>query len=474
MTDLAEVRQHLEGVKSCAPADVAAHFAPALRAARFLPVADRHAVADEFVAWARDHTWSAPVKFGYAVVLQAMDRFMAEDNEAALPLLTLARTVFSEHRDTDGVALSAMFTGAIYRTFGNYDLALTVLWEAHELLSASGKYPSFLAANANSMANIDLDLGHLDDARQMFELTFRESERADDFYFMVYALHGLGRVFMRQEKSNDARAMFQRALELAEKHQHPLQISNSLTELANLAFVSRDMTEAESLTVRALAIREQHHLQAGAVTNCLRLGEIYGKRSQWMDALAVLTRGLAIAEDTKIKPKIAQAHQMLSDAYERLGDPAKSLVHYKRFHELREQVEREDSARKVADAKLVFEAERTRQENAVIKSQKAEIERKNIELQDKIDELTRAKISRRARALTFALVLVLFVFQDAILGTALRLLASNNYFVLLAVKMAIIFSLSPINRAIEGYLLRRVIKADKTRQQATISATATS
>ena len=58
--------------------------------------------------------------------------------------------------------------------------------------------------------------------------------------------------------------------------------------------------------------------------------------------------------------------------------------------------------------------------------------------------------------MTLALVLVLFVFQDAILGTALRLLASNNYFVLLAVKMAIIFSLAPINRSIERYLLRRV------------------
>ena len=57
-----------------------------------------------------------------------------------------------------------------------------------------------------------------------------------------------------------------------------------------------------------------------------------------------------------------------------------------------------------------------------------------------------------------ALAIVLFIFQDAILGTALRLLASNNYFVLLTVKMAIIFSLSPINRGIERYLLKRVTR----------------
>ena len=80
----------------------------------------------------------------------------------------------------------------------------------------------------------------------------------------------------------------------------------------------------------------------------------------------------------------------------------------------------------------------------------------------RIDELTRAKIGRKAKALTLALAIVLFIFQDAILGTALRLLASNNYFVLLAVKMAIIFSLSPINRAIERHLLKRVARARAT------------
>jgi len=39
---------------------------------------------------------------------------------------------------------------------------------------------------------------------------------------------------------------------------------------------------------------------------------------------------------------------------------------------------------------------------------------------------------------------------------ALGLLASSNYFLSLAVKMGIIFSLAPINRGIERHLLKRV------------------
>ncbi|HEY6219802.1 MAG TPA: hypothetical protein VIV65_07070, partial [Gemmatimonadaceae bacterium] len=123
-----------------------------------------------------------------------------------------------------------------------------------------------------------------------------------------------------------------------------------------------------------------------------------------------------------------------------------------------QEVEREDSARALVDAKAIFEAEQTRRENVVIREQKAEIERKNVELQDTIDELTRARIGRKAKALTLGVAIVLFIFQDAILRLVLTSLANANYFVLLAVKMAIIFSLAPINRGIERHLLRKVTR----------------
>jgi len=466
MTDLEDVTQRLDALKGCSGPDIHAHFSPALRRFRFIPRAERRACADAFFQWANARAGDAPIMRGYAVLLQAMDRFINEEHQASLQLLTQARAVFVERDDREGLGLCAMLIGAIYRTFGNFDLALKVLWEGYELLKASGQYPIFLAANANSMANIHLDMGNLDEALAMFNVTYEESNRADDFYFAIYGLHGLGRVYMHQERSVEAEDMFQRALQLAELHHHPLHISNSLTELATFQFRLGNLDHAETLSARALAIREQHRLLGGAVTNCVRLAEIRRERSQWTEALALLKRALAIAEELKVKPKIAQVHQQLSELYERMHDLEKSLFHYKRFHELREQVEREDSAKSLADAKAIFEAEQTRKENVIIKEQKAEIERQNRQLQDTIDELTRARIGRKAKALTLAIAIVLFIFQDAILGTALRLLASNNYFLLLGVKMAIIFSLSPINRGIERHLLKKVTQRNRLRTTA--------
>jgi tetratricopeptide (TPR) repeat protein len=459
MTDLDDVTQRLDALKTCPASDIPAYFSPALRRFRFIPRAERRACAGAFLEWASSN--GSPVMTAYAVFLQGLDCFLAEELHESLRLLTRARAAFAEHDERDGLGLSSMLIGAIYRTFGNFDLALKMLVEGHELLTASGRYPMFVAANANSMANIHLDMGHLSEALSKFEVTYEESVRADDFYFTIYGLHGLGRVYMHQGRLGEAEDRFQSALELAQAHEHPLQISNSLTELAALRLRAGDLDSAEALTERALAIREQHRLQAAAVTSCLRLAEIRTKRSRFMQARQLLLHALAIAEELQVKPKIAQVHEALSSLYEQMHDGERGLVHYKRFHELREQIEREDNAKSLADAKAIFEAEQTRKENVVIKQQKAEIERQNRELQETIDELTRAKIGRKAKAFTLAIAIVLFIFQDAILGTALKLLASDNYFLLLAVKMAIIFSLSPINRAIEHHLLKRVMRKNR-------------
>jgi tetratricopeptide (TPR) repeat protein len=469
MTDLDDVKQHLTALRSSPASEVHAHFSRALRRFRLLPRAERRALADDLHAWTHE-TITAQFAQPFAVFLQALDHFMAEELQASLQLVTQARATFAERDDPEGLGLSSMLIGAIYRTFGNFDLALKMLFEAFELLKVSGKYPIFVAATANSMGNIDLETGHLAEALEMFNVTYEESTKANDFYFGIYGLHGLGRVYTQQGSDSEAVEMFHRALELAERHSHPLHTANSLTELATFHFRAGRLDEAASLSEQALAIREEHRLLAGAVTSCLRLAEIHCARSQWPQARALLERALAFAEELAIKPKMAQVHRQLSDLYERMRLPRKSLFHYKRYHELREEVEREDNARILADAKAMFEAEQTRKENVIIREQKAEIERKNRELQDTIDELTRAKIGRKAKALTLAVAIVLFIFQDAILGTALRLLSSNNYFLSLAVKMAIIFSLSPINKAIEHYLLQGVMQRERSRRSAMADA----
>ena len=266
---------------------------------------------------------------------------------------------------------------------------------------------------------------------------------------------------MAQQKYPEAKACLESAMEAAEKYNHPISISTSLTELGNYYFAIGNFAEAENYHTRSLVLREQHQLIGGAITNCTRLGEIFIQQFKPEEAITIIEKGLTLANQIQVKAKMYQLQLLLSEIYQRKNDLVKSLFHYKLFHKLHEQVELEDNERKIKNAHLVFEAEQTFKENVIIKQQKALIEKKNIELQETIDALTRARIGKKARAITLVIAIVLFIIEDSILHFALDLVSSDNYFISLSVKMIIIFSLSPINKAVEHYLLKKIMKKRK-------------
>ena len=466
MTDSDHVIQRLNELKSCPSAEIYQYVSAVLDPFRFLPAGQKEEIAQSFYLWALDNADTQPLKYSYAELLRGLAYHLNDDHEHGLFHLSRARTLFEEREYAEGVGTCAILLGSIYRTLGNFDLALKMLWEGYALLKQSPHYWIFLSGCTNSIANINLEMHNYDEALSMFMLTYEESEKGGDEYFSIYALHGMGKVNDHKQRHDIAKGFFEKALRLAEKNGAPAGIATSLTELANFYVHPKQFKEAEQLNRQALDIRQENNLTGGAITNCILLGEIYISLGRWDEAMEILLKGLKMADQIKVKPKIYQIHRLLSEIYESKGELEKSLEHFKRFHEIRQQVEEEDNARKLADAKLIFEAEQAKKENIIIKNQKSEIEKKNRELEDTIYELTLAKISRKAKVFTWIFAIILFIFQDSILGFVLRVLSSSNYYVLLLTKMAIIFSLSPINSAIEHYLLKRVVKIKNPHQVA--------
>lgn len=453
--------QLFNSLKSCPQCDIGKYSTAIMESFVDIDKEQRKEQAEAVHAWAEQNAAQNPLLFCYGKLVLVFNYFYSEQYDKALPLLIEVQRLFEEQNDPEGTAICLNFQGSIYRTFGNVDLALKACWAAHDQLSKSGQHPFFLLACNVNIGGIYFDRKHYDEALPHFKSALEMAEELNKPYWIIYALHGLGKIYLMQQKFQDARECFEKAMTVAEQYKHPLSVSNSLTELGNYYFTTGSYAEAEDFHKRSLALREQNQLMGGAITNCIRLGEIYTKQFKPKEAISILEKGLKLATQMNVKPKMYQIHFLLSEIYQSKNDPVKSLFHYKLFHELRDQVEVEDNERKIKNAHLVFEAEQTLKENIIIKKQKAEIERKNIELQETIDELTRARISKKARAITLVIAIILFVMEDTILHFALEFVSTNNYFISMLVKMVIIFSLSPIDKAIENYLLKRLVKKKK-------------
>ena len=151
----------------------------------------------------------------------------------------------------------------------------------------------------------------------------------------------------------------------------------------------------------------------------------------------------------------------MSEYYQDSKDVEKSLYHYKAFHTVSDEVNKEDGEKKVKRAEILFAAEQTQKENAIIKAQKAEIEKKNKELQETIDELTITKVSRRAKALTLLVAIVMIIAEEPIMHLVQHYIGEENFYFSMVAKILVILSLKPIDSAIEHYLLHKIVLKKK-------------
>ena len=461
LSSLETVRQLFSKLKANPDVDTGIFCEQIIELFPLLGKEDQKSISGEFYKWAEKCKTSHSVAFCYARHLKLAYDFFSEDHENVLIEAPAIQKAFNENNEPAAAAAVGAFIGSFHRMLGNVDLSLKSLWETYRQLNKLNRFQHYKMACSFHIGSIYMDLNNYEEALSILKNTLSLAEKTGDSIWIIYTSHGLGKLYLKEKNYENARLMFEEAMDVANKTGISWLVASAETELANYYFETGNYKESEILHTRAIEARIGNKLLGGAITNYIRLGEIKIKQSQPDDALTVLNKGLVLAEQIKVKPKMYQIHLLLSDIYHCKNDLGQSLFHYKQYHHLQNQAGREDNAKKIKNVKLVFEAEQTKKENSIIKKQKAEIQKKNIELQDMIDELTITKAGKKAKAFTLLIAIVLFIFQDSILHFVFQFMPANNFWLSLVVKMVIIFSLSPINTAIEHSLIKKVIKKKK-------------
>ncbi|NOR87922.1 MAG: hypothetical protein GQ527_09955 [Bacteroidales bacterium] len=82
---------------------------------------------------------------------------------------------------------------------------------------------------------------------------------------------------------------------------------------------------------------------------------------------------------------------------------------------------------------------------------------KNVELQSTIDDLTKARVGRKATTIVFVFALVLFVFSEALIEPYIESIADNIY-LSLSIKAVIAMSIKPLESLVESRMLKSVRK----------------
>ena len=114
---------------------------------------------------------------------------------------------------------------------------------------------------------------------------------------------------------------------------------------------------------------------------------MYAAQARHDEARERLHAALHICERQNIKLTWYECHEALSELYERLGDSAKALHHFRRFHQLEHEVQAESASNKLRAFAIQFQvaaarrdAEQQRERQAVLTRANAELDALNVSL----------------------------------------------------------------------------------------------
>jgi len=215
------------------------------------------------------------------------------------------------------------------------------------------------------------DKNELDSALYHYYQSIKVFEETGNKYGLAIVYGNVGGALSRQKKFKEARESYNRCLEISEEIGDKKQIAMTLENITGLY-----VDEAESGNISSARKRE-----------LLNKAISYGERS------LVLGKEIGVLKEQK------SAYERMSKAYEGLNNTEKALEYYKQYVVIKDSIFSEEKTRSVAEMEEKYQAEKKQLEIARLEKDK--------ELQD--EKMSRHSFQRNALIVGIVLMFVLVI-----------------------------------------------------------------
>ncbi|BCJ55037.1 hypothetical protein Asp14428_65120 [Actinoplanes sp. NBRC 14428] len=280
------------------------------------------------------------------LTIQAMPLNELGMHEEALEVLAAARDIAQRLGDRDLLYWVHNRTGVVHSSMGDYDRSTEYLTRALTMVEGMDAEARFCILN-----NV-----------------------GDNAVYQVTKLRNRGDAAEAEALLHNALGYVDEALRLAREAGNPFRESICLDNYGMLRALDGDFAAADRMIEDSRAIAAIHgyrSLESGALQHQARVRLMRGECDRAIDGLlAALDRALAAGET----PMVMEIHRELSEAYERIGDFASALAHYRSFHTLERTAHNHVAAARARMAVHQFELDNARLEAELARVRSAELE----------------------------------------------------------------------------------------------------
>ena len=297
---------------------------------------------------------------------------MLNQSDQSLDYYLRALMIFEDIDNPPEVAVTVTAIGDVYTQWGQTEKALRFFERALSIYNERGHIEGILTSQ-NRMAQTLMDLHQYTEAEQHLMAALNISDGSDTPVLLAKLNTSLGELFYYQHQLNTAQKYFLRALEMKKALGNLGDIALALSDIARVYHEAGEMDKALAYFDEALETVKGTDFMVIAAEIRLQLGELHMNSGNQQAAIQSLLIGLNIAKASDDLVTSQRANMLLTEAYSRFGQPAKALVYQKALQEVRDQLNRQQGNRRVAELEVRYELDKRvkeldmLKENAMIK-----------------------------------------------------------------------------------------------------------
>ncbi|UCG51466.1 MAG: tetratricopeptide repeat protein [Candidatus Latescibacterota bacterium] len=332
------------------------------------------------------HRLNYPKGEAYGLWYEGLSCCFIADHERGLQRVDESRARLETMGDDIGVAKAIMLKANILRSIGSFDQALPGLYEALDFFQKCGD--RYWEANCNY--SLGLLYHEIRDYKQALEQHRKCIEVMKDLperWLVARALNGVGQALNELEKHEEALHYHHRSLALFREIGHAMGEARALDDIGSIYMQLGDHELALPFHTKSLAIRKTIGQRRAQCTSLLNIAKVHVRQKNHARALEILDEALSIAEETKSKPHIYDAHHLISEACELQGDHKRALDHHKTSHHMKEEVFSENAADRIRKLQIGFEVQKAEKEAEIARLKNVELHEKNARLEELLREL---------------------------------------------------------------------------------------
>jgi signal transduction histidine kinase len=277
-----------------------------------------------------------------ALAIRAFVFYIRSEFETALGECIEALRLSAGDPDPESRARGVL--AMVHWTLGNYEEALRNTDQAIAALEQVDE-PASKAFAFAVKGGILLSLGQLDEAlgwHQRSILAFQTVKGEE--VGRARSLAGLGLTYLAQKQYEDALPPLFQALEIARRAGNAITTARTLNDLGEAFEALENDEQALLYHQEALDIRKRNSYEQSETTSLLAVGRIHLRHGKHEKAIPLLRRALGISEQLGMRPRIAQCHHALANAFQQTGQLAPALEHFLAWEKIKSEIAADQAA----------------------------------------------------------------------------------------------------------------------------------